>query len=102
MFRNRQKKMNKIFADFFSPIVSDLHLSDTTANCIDLTKQINGISFTDDAFSLIQLLSKGSSIEMKIKQVFQIQVISVFLGNKELFSFVNDKIDSNINDNNNI
>lgn len=93
-------KMNKIFADFISPIVSDLHLSDTTANCIDFTKHINGISFTDVAFSLIQLLSNGSSSEMKKEQVFQIQAISVLLGNKELFSLVNYKIDSNINDNN--
>ena len=99
VFGDRKMKMDNIFADFISPVVSNLHLSDPTANSIDFTKQINGLTFTDEVFSLIQLLSKGTLIEIKDEQFFQIQAISVLLGNEELFSLINDKID-NINDSN--
>lgn len=99
VFGDRKMKMNNIFADFLSPVVSKLHLSDPTANCIDFTKQINGLTFTDEVFSLLQLLSKGELIEIKDEQIFQIQAISVLLGNEELFSLINDKID-NINGSN--
>lgn len=100
IFGNSKMKMNNIFADFISPIVAKMHVLDPTANIIDFTNKIDDITFTDDVLSLIQFLSKGYSININESQISQIQIISILLENEELFSIINEKFDSNINETN--
>ena len=100
IFGNHKIRINNIFADFISPVVSKMHLSDPTINCIDFTEQTNGVTITDDVLLLIKSLSKGSSIEIDENQIVQMQTISILLGNKEILSQINGKIDSKTNEKN--
>lgn len=100
IFGNHRIRMNNIFADFISPTVSRIHASDPMINSINFTKQINDFSITDDVLSLLQLLSKGFSVEIREDQVIQMQALSIILDNKELFTLLNEKFDTNINEEN--
>ena len=92
--------MKKIFAEFISPVISNLHLSDPTieqirfddlypnkdANFKKITKEI----LTEETISLLQEISSGSVIEINSSQSFQLRFISIILGNEELFDKINE------------
>lgn len=96
IFGNKKLVTNFLFADFISPLVSKMHISDATINNIDFTDYIEGLSITDEDISLIQLLSQGSSIEIDDNQISKIQMISLLLDNKELLNIINDQTEPKI------
>lgn len=92
IFGNKEIRMSNISAEFISPIVSRLHVSDSTINSIyyELPQKADFPQFdailTEDIINLLHLLSKGSPVSMNPEQIYKIQQISILLSNSELFN----------------
>lgn len=103
IFGNNKLVTSFLFADFISPVVSKMHKSDPTIDYIDFTNQIKDLTFTDEVLSLIQLLSKGSTIEIdptQTNQINQLQILSLLLDNEELFIKLNNDFELSIDERN--
>lgn len=89
-FGHHELKMDKIFAEFLSPTVSKIHLSDPTVDCLNfeymLTSEFPNYDefFTDDIFDILQKISRGYLVDVKNEQAMKLIVISRLIGNKEL------------------
>lgn len=86
--------IDKIFAEFISPIVSHAHLSDPTIDTIDYNSLTNlevnfDNYFTDELDDLFCKLASGISIDINLDQAQQLKYLSIFLGNQELFDLLN-------------
>ena len=96
-FDKCQIKMDKILAEFISPVVSQLHQSDKTAQSIHfkIPENIKFIQFeeimTDDIIFLLNQISIGSSISIDEEQSIKLRIIAILLGNEELFNILNDE-----------
>lgn len=103
IFGDYSIKMNRIFAEFLSPMVSRLRSSDSTVSSIQFDKLFHNFEissniysqtchelFTEDVISLIEQISSGFSIEINRHQSFQLQLISILLENEELFDQINE------------
>lgn len=95
IFGNVKICINNIFAEFVSPIVSQLHYSDPTIQEFDikwnenLNTCINSLSIeeiiTEDIISLFYDLSSGKTITLNEEQNLKMRIISILIGNDELF-----------------
>ncbi|KAK8841741.1 hypothetical protein M9Y10_026688 [Tritrichomonas musculus] len=94
IFGEHEIQMKNLFAEFISPYVSQIHQSDPTitsirfynANSTNQSK-INYLSqMSPEVFSLFESISKGNSIDLDSEQCFQLQIISILLKNKEMFT----------------
>ena len=100
VFDEQQIRMKKIFAEFISPVISNLHHSDPTIeqirfddlypnNSVEFKKFIKDI-LTEETISLLHEISNGSTIEINSSQSFQLRFLSILLGNEELFDKINE------------
>lgn len=89
-FGERELKLEKIFAQFLSPKVSQIHLSDPTVDFLNfefmLTSKFPKYDefFSDDIFDLLQKISRGYSVDVKDNQAHKLALVAMLLGNKEL------------------
>lgn len=92
IFGNKEIRMSNVSAEFISPIVSRLHVSDSTINSIYYKLPVKNdfpqfdAILTEDIINILYLLSKGSSVSMNTEQIYKIQQISILLSNSELFN----------------
>lgn len=110
IFGEQKLKMNKVFAEFLSPRVSQLHQSDPTICSINIQSIFNRNSstnpfnnkdfFTEDILSIIQQISIGASVNISEDQSLKIRIISIILGNEELYKKINELFPKVINMNN--
>ena len=100
IFGQKEIKMKNIFAEFISPRVSILHQSDPTISSLNvlydpskkISKKANDLDaiITDDIVRYIKELSTGQSIEIKQEDINNLKIVSIFLGNDELYFKLND------------
>ena len=91
-------KINKIFAEFISPKISQLHQIDPTINYLKLddviqSKTLNEqlktkVNITKNTFLYLEQLFKGNRVEITKKEQFSLQYLSFLLGNEEMFDTV--------------
>ena len=93
--------MKTIFAEFISPKVSKIHQSDPTIDSFCFNKDIQGLTNSKNALSKFQLLSTGNSISINEEESFQMKIISLLLGNEELFFRINKLFPQVVNEKNN-
>ena len=102
----QQIKMNTIFAQFISPAISRIHLSDPTNREIYFDDYISKASnkiklkLTDDVISIIQQLARGYNVDISEKQSYQMRILSILFENEELFSKINKNFPTEINQSN--
>lgn len=91
IFGDREVKTNKIIAEFISPRVSHIHRSDPTINSIDISNIFSKISqkflslFTEKSISKFECLIEGKTIEISEPDLTFFRVLSIFLGNDEIY-----------------
>lgn len=105
IFGDRKLPMKKIFAEFISPAVSRLHQADPTISFLSTTdlfqspekanSQFSKNIFNEKTISYLKQISAGYSIEITEDQIFNMQIISILLGNEELFYKINDIYSNN-------
>ena len=105
IFGDRKLPMKKIFAEFISPTVSRLHQADPTISFLSTTdlfqspekanSQFSKNIFNEKTISYLKQISAGYSIEITEDQIFNMQIISILLGNEELFYKINDIYSNN-------
>ncbi|KAK8848047.1 hypothetical protein M9Y10_019102 [Tritrichomonas musculus] len=86
--------MKNLFAEFISPYVSQIHKSDPTiasirfynANSANQSKISYLSQMSEEVFSLFESISKGNSVDLDKEECFQLQIISILLKNKEMFT----------------
>lgn len=88
IFGETKIEVNNIFAEFISPKVSHLHVTDPTITSLKIDNSFD-IDITDDVIFLFKQISSGYSIEMSKEQSYKMKIISIYIDNKELC----DKID---------
>ena len=106
IFGNKEIKLQKLFAEFLSPIVSHFHQCDPTIKSIkydeiltetgttSLTKQISDIFDNDHTISQIISISQGYSIEISSNEDSETEIknllyMSILFGNEELYDKIN-------------
>ena len=94
IFGSHSIRMNKIFADFFSPLVSKIHQADPTVDSIDFTNKIETRNISEETFSLLKEISGGSFVEFCEEQRIELRMISIVLQNEELFSLLSEDKES--------
>lgn len=105
IFGGKEVQLKSIFAEFVSPIVSHLHLSDPTINSINFNEILNGKNcqkeislnkfLNEQSFSKIVEISQGNSISINTKNTNEIKDLlyfSILLGNNELYTKLSPKI----------
>lgn len=107
IFGKEEIKMNKIFAEFLSPVVSHLHQCDPTINFLnyeDIFKKASALStknfdnlITKNIVFQLQNMYNGYPIEIKSEEVFNFRVLSIILGNEELFKKINENFPIDFN-----
>lgn len=123
IFGKHELKMKNVFADFMSPMVSHLHQSDPTIDSIKLYDCISDIQsklkrhcvnsnlrsllllkpkslFSKDIVSVFQQLSAGWEIEINERQIPKMKLLSILLGNEELYKIINESCQNDINESN--
>ena len=100
IFGDQEFRMNSIFAEFISPVISRLHKSDPTIQSfkfddlfLDKAKYFAKFSesiLSKDTTTLFKQISSGYSIEIDDNQAFKLRFLSVILGNEELFKKINE------------
>lgn len=111
IFGEKELCMNNVFADFISPTISRIHQSDPTISFIKVDSLFTDPSklnepfciniFNDDIISLLKQLSSGNPIKIPNDQILNMQIISILLGNEELFEKISS-LNSDENDQNSI
>ena len=94
-------KMNRILAEFVSPTISHVHLSDPTVKSINLTEHLYDITLSEyeekimnsladeKGVSLLFAISKGERVEIANEtEKKKLQYFSILLGNDELFDLL--------------
>ena len=100
IFKESTVSMKTTFAEFISPKVSKLHLTDPTIRSISFTDQLGSANISNEVLSKLELLSRGESISINETEHFQIKIISILLENEELFSLVDELFSKDINETN--
>lgn len=100
VFGEQRFQMKSFFAEFISPIISRLHQSDPTIETIDFSelfhdksqqfKEFSKYIITDETISLLQQISSGFTIDINEEQAFKMRLLSIILGNEELFTKINE------------
>lgn len=88
-FGSHEVHMNTLYAEFISPIVSNIHLSDPTINSFQFDFSTDFPQYkeiiNEETISIFKNLSSGSSISINEEQCIKMQLISIIIGNEELF-----------------
>ena len=110
IFGEKKIRMNTIYAEFISPIVSKLHQTDITARSIKFDDSIpietdDFIQFsseilTPDVIELFMRISSGNPIEIDDRQAFKLRFLSIIIGNEELFTIINENFPPDFDENN--
>ena len=88
--------MNRIFAEFISPVVSHLHRADMTINKIYFEeKKISNIPpfeviFTNEIINLLHQLLEGLQVSLKEEQVKKLEIIAILFGNDDFLNTLHD------------
>ena len=96
IFGEQEVPMKNIYSEFISPIVSHIHHSDPTIDRFQFTtktnisKFINDDFFKEDIVELFKEISQGNKIHINEDQINNMRIISIFIGNDELFSQLNE------------
>ena len=91
IFENAELKLNYLFAEFISPLVSKIHQTDPTVNYLHVINQIpNSAPINKSLLEKVDDLSRGNSVEVTKEMIKGIQQIAILLGNFELFSKINE------------
>ena len=91
IFNSKEIEMDRISAEFISPIVSSLHYSDPTISSITFktNPEFDNFAFESiidqDITAQLIMISSGSAIKINEEQCFKMQQIAILLGNDELF-----------------
>lgn len=97
IFGDKKLKLKNIYAEFLSPIVSQLHKFDKTIDFIDFKIIIYHVTrffekfnnlFKDDSINFLQQISCGYQIEITESQSNGLKLISILLGNEELYNLI--------------
>lgn len=100
IFENAELKLNYLFAEFISPIVSKIHQTDPTVSYLHIKSQIpNSAPINKSLLEKVDDLSRGNSIEVAKEMINDIQQIAILLGNFELFSTINELFQEEENEN---
>lgn len=89
IFGEKEIIINNIFAEFISPAVSQLHISDPTISSIRLDNYFN-IDITDDIIYLFKQISSGFSIELNEEQSYKMKILSIYTNNEELYEIIEE------------
>ena len=95
-FGDREIRMDNIFAEFISPIVSHLHHSDPTINqlCYKMPPNTKiprfDEIFTDDLITKLKLISSGVQTELNETESQKMRLASILLCNEELFNKIDE------------
>lgn len=106
IFGDQEIRMNTIFAQFISPAVSKIHLSDPTTQKICFNDYIiknqkkTKINLSNDVISLIQKLSRGYKVEINEEQSYEMRNLAILFENEELFTKINKLYPYDINESN--
>lgn len=92
-------KLRRVFAEFISPRISRIRQCDPTIETIDLTgliydDKVDQLSqiFTTKLINIMNQLSSGYSIDLDENMISNFLLVSVILGNSELYSKIFDKL----------
>lgn len=95
IFGNVRVSMNRLFADFISPIVSRLHFSDPTIQSININYNIDSNQnihvppieeiLTTTIIKLFCDIASGKPITINKEEILSMRIISILIGNDELF-----------------
>ena len=108
VFGEREIPINNLCAEFFSPLVSRLHLSDPTIDRYKFeypsdfkTKMPKSEELiSEDIINLIKQLSSGSKVSIKENQTGKLLIISILVDNEELFSEIINRFPKETNEQN--
>lgn len=99
IFGDKEFRIDCVYADFISSLISHYHHSDPTIQTIQIDNLITDkksefASFaadiiTEDIIFLLKQISSGFPIEIDENQAFKLRFLSIILGNEELFSKIN-------------
>lgn len=96
VFGEKEVRMNRIFAEFISPVVSHLHRADMTINKIYFEeKKISNIPpfeeiFTNEIIKLLHQLLEGLQVSLKEEQVKKLEIIAILFGNDDFLNTLHD------------
>lgn len=95
IFGPKEIRMNRIYADFISPLVAQLHQTDPTVDSIDFTYIISKLSNHEDLFNdnfllLLQQILNGNQIEIESNLIRPLRIFSIILKNEEIYQKVNE------------
>lgn len=89
-------RMNRVFAQFISPKVAQIHHSDPTINSFeidyieDIEAQNKEDIFSKDIIMLFKNISQGSQISITEEQSIKLRILSIILCNEELLKIIDD------------
>ncbi|KAK8896688.1 hypothetical protein M9Y10_014602 [Tritrichomonas musculus] len=88
-------KMHRFLAEFISPRVSSLHYSDPTSSILQLDKVTNerikfNTEINRELLEKLRLITLGESVDIDFEESQKLRILSLFLGNQEIFSKVNE------------
>lgn len=89
IFEDQEVKLNRIYAEFISPIVSHIHHSDPTIDSIVIERLHDGM-LSSEAIESFKQISVGNSIEIDEKTSQELRNLSILIGNEEIFDRMND------------
>lgn len=92
IFGEQKFSMNNLNSEFISPIISHLHHSDPTINTICFKCKTNFKKepiISEDIINLLKEISSGQKVEIHPNQGQKLRILSILLGNDELFKCIN-------------
>lgn len=96
IFGEQEIRMRNINSEFISPIVSHLHHIDPTIDRFNFTTKANDYQLhkkellSEDIIDCLKEISKGNQIDLNDEQIKKMLIISIFVGNEELFKKMNE------------
>lgn len=99
----KEIKMKRLFADFISPLVSNIHQTDPTIDSICLNDVIDtGYKLTGliDSEFIKNEISKGIPVEIDFEMSNKIRIFSILIWNEELFKSMNKLYPVELNEKN--
>lgn len=113
LFENKEIQLNRIHADFISPIASHLHRTDSTSNsyqfgnifnkiptiptCDPNTIQYNKFDdvFDEKMLQIIKSISTGQRADINSIQFHKLRLISIIFGNSNMYDEVKETMKQN-------
>lgn len=92
-FGTQEIKVANLYAEFISPYVSQIHQSDPTIDKVEFSYSTTSKKSNDTTYEIISLfetLMKGEHITIDKEQSRELQLISLFIKNDELFHQLNE------------